>query len=54
MCQEPKPRPSPRAFLSNLQGPQPWGHKVLLLLRNNWKKLTAFQNCCGRPGEPGC
>lgn len=54
MCQEHQTRPSARAFMRNLQGPQPWNQKILLLLRNNWKKLTTLQDCCGRPGEPGC
>ena len=54
MCQEERTRPSPRAFFANLQGPGPWREKIRLLLRNNWKKLTGFQDCCGHPGEPGC
>jgi len=54
MCREKKSRPSPRAFFDNLRGPQPWSRKILMLLRNNWKKLTSLQDCCGHPGEPGC
>ncbi len=54
MCQEKRTCPSPRAFVANMRGPQPWSQKVLLLLRNNWKKLMTLQNCCGYPGEPGC
>jgi len=54
MCQSKKMRPSPRAFLTNLQGPEPWARKLQLLLRNNWLKLKNFQDCCGHPGEPGC
>jgi hypothetical protein len=54
MCQERKTRPSPRAFMRNLQGPQPLNQKILMLLRNNWKKMTTLQDCCGHPGEPGC
>lgn len=54
MGQGPRLRPSPRAFLTNLQGPEPWAVKLRLLLRNNWLKLIRRQNCCGHPGEPGC
>jgi hypothetical protein len=54
MGQEKKTRPSPRAFFTNLTGPQPWTEKIWLLLRNNWIKLKKFQNCCGHLGEPGC
>ena len=54
MCQEESTRPSLRAFLANLKGPQPWSQKIRLLLRNNWIKLGKLQNCCGHFGEPGC
>jgi len=54
MCEEKSSRPSPRAFFTNLTGPEPWTRKIRLLLRNNWIKLKNFQNCCGHPGEPGC
>ncbi len=54
MCQDHHPHPSPRAFFTNLQGPEPWTTKLRLLLRNNWLKLRTFKNCCGHPGEPGC
>jgi hypothetical protein len=32
----------------------PLSKKLWLLLRNNWIKISKFQNCCGHPGEPGC
>lgn len=54
MCQHRESRPSPRAFFTNLTGPEPWTTKLRLLLRNNWRKLKYFRNCCGHPGEPGC
>jgi hypothetical protein len=54
MSEEKKSRPSPRAFVSNLAGPEPWTKKLQLLLRNNWLKLKHWENCCGHPGEPGC
>lgn len=54
MCEEEKTRPSPRAFFTNLAGPEPLTRKLRLLLRNNWLKLKYLQNCCGHPGEPGC
>jgi hypothetical protein len=54
MCADKKIRPSPRAFLTNLRGPEPWTRKLQLVLRNNWLKLKHFQDCCGHPGEPGC
>lgn len=54
MFEEGKTRPSPRAFFTNLAGPEPWARKLRLLLRNNWLKLQTLQNCCGHPGEPGC
>jgi hypothetical protein len=54
MYKEKRPRPIPRAFFTNLAGPEPWTRKLRLLLRNNWLKLINFQNCCGHPGEPGC
>jgi len=54
MCKEEKIPPSPRAFLTNLKGPESWHEKIRLLWRNNWTKLKNFQDCCGHPGEPGC
>jgi hypothetical protein len=54
MCPPQRPRPSARAFFTNLSGPQPWLEKVSLLLKNNWLKIKNFQDCCGHPGEPGC
>jgi hypothetical protein len=54
MCQQDRNRPSPRAFFTNLTGPEPWTRKIRLLLRNNLIKLKNFHNCCGHPGEPGC
>jgi hypothetical protein len=54
MCRKTHARPDPRAFFTNLQGPEPWRVKLRLLLRNNWLKLQHLQNCCGHPGEPGC
>jgi hypothetical protein len=35
MCADKKIRPSPRAFLTNLRGPEPWTRKLQLVLRNN-------------------
>ncbi len=32
----------------------PFGTKLKLLLRNNWKKVRTRSNCCGNDGEPGC
>lgn len=52
MCQEKDP--NLWAFFANLRGPLPWSQKVVLLFRNNWKKLRSLQDCCGHPGEPGC
>jgi hypothetical protein len=54
MSQAERPRPSPRAFITNLTGREPWSEKLRLLIRNNWIKLKNFQDCCGHPGEPGC
>ena len=54
MCDSAQPRPSARAFLTNLSGPRPWTEKVRLLLRNNWLKLVKLESCCGHRGEPGC
>ena len=54
MCQEGRNHPSPRAFFTNLTGPEPWTRKIRLLLRNNWIKLKNFHNCCCHSGEPGC
>jgi hypothetical protein len=54
MCDERKTSPSPRAFFTNLQGPEPWFQKIRMLFKNNWIKLKRFQNCCGHLGEPGC
>jgi hypothetical protein len=54
MCDPVRPRPSARAFLTNLSGPGPWPAKLRLLLRNNWLKLSRMAGCCGHPGEPGC
>jgi hypothetical protein len=41
MCQE-KTRPDPRAFVTNLKGPQPWSKKIRLLISNNWLKLITW------------
>ncbi|MFP3868217.1 MAG: hypothetical protein ACLFUU_08655 [Desulfobacteraceae bacterium] len=54
MCKQTNPRPSPKAFFTNLQGPLPWSTKLRLLWRNNWLKIKTRQNCCGHHGEPGC
>ena len=54
MCDPIQPRPSARAFLTNLSGPRPWPEKIRLLLRNNWLKLVRIESCCGHQGEPGC
>jgi hypothetical protein len=54
MCAEKRARPNPRAFFTNLRGPEPMTLKFRLLFRNNWLKLTRYQSCCGHPGEPGC
>ncbi len=32
----------------------PFGTKLSMLLRNNWRKLRSQSNCCGNDGEPGC
>ncbi|MCX5888293.1 MAG: hypothetical protein NTY36_02440 [Deltaproteobacteria bacterium] len=54
MCDPSQPRPSARAFWTNLSGPRPRPEKIRLLLRNNWLKLVRIESCCGHPGEPGC
>jgi hypothetical protein len=54
MCSSQNNRPSPRAFLANFSGPQPWAEKIALLFKNSWVKISNFQSCCGHPGEPGC
>ncbi len=47
-------RPSVSETLQNLRQPMPLGHKVRLVLRNNWIKLRTRSSCCGNLGEPGC
>jgi hypothetical protein len=54
MCQPNNQSPSPRAFWSNFAGPRPWTEKIALFFKNSWRKISHFQSCCGRPGEPGC
>jgi len=34
-------RPSIASFFTNLQAPMPWGHKVRLLLRNDWINISS-------------
>jgi hypothetical protein len=46
--------PSMKDFLMNLYGPEPFGKKLFLLLRNNAIKISSMKSCCGHPGEPGC
>ncbi len=40
--------------LENLRQPGSLGHKLRLLLRNNWIKIRTRSACCGHYGEPGC
>ena len=54
MCDPIQPRPSARAFWTNLSGSGSWPQKIRLLLRNNWLKLVKMKSCCGHQGEPGC
>ncbi|SPD75861.1 hypothetical protein PITCH_A760071 [uncultured Desulfobacterium sp.] len=48
------PRPSARAFLTNLEVTMPLRKKIWLIFRNNMKKIITLSDCCGHPGEPGC
>jgi hypothetical protein len=50
-----RPRPSLGATWSNWRDyDAPFGTKLRLAFRNNWKKLRTRRNCCGNGGEPGC
>ena len=48
-------RPSPRAFLHNWRHYEgSFGRKLWLTVRNLSQRPLKRQDCCGRPGEPGC
>lgn len=32
----------------------PFGKKLALTARNEWKKVVRMRPCCGHHGEPGC
>jgi hypothetical protein len=42
------------AYFTNLRAPMPLRHKLYLLFRNNFIRISRGQACCGHPGEPGC
>jgi hypothetical protein len=53
--EEPRPKPSQGAFLSNWTTyDAPFATKVRLAVSNNLLKLRKRQACCGNHGEPGC
>ena len=43
-----------RSFFTNMSVEMPFHKKLYLVLRNWAIKIVEGQNCCGRPGEPGC
>ena len=42
------------AFIRNMRVPMPWSIRSRLAARNNMRKVTQLQLCCGNPGQPGC
>ena len=53
--QEPRPRPSPRALVSNWASHDaPFAVKLRMAVSNTFVKLRNRQACCGNPGQPGC
>ena len=48
-------RPNMSQFLRNWRDSDlPVHGKVAAALRNNLRKATRLQDCCGNYGEPGC
>jgi hypothetical protein len=53
--QQPPPRSSPGAFLSNWTSYQaPFATKMRMAVANTLVKLRNRQGCCGNHGQPGC
>jgi hypothetical protein len=46
--------PSFRDWITNMEQPMPWPHKMRLLFRNISIRIQKRSDCCGHPGEPGC
>lgn len=48
-------RPGARGFFRNFREHDgTLREKLRLAARNNWRKVSAHEPCCGHPGEPGC
>ncbi|MGE5289720.1 MAG: hypothetical protein ACM3ML_21515 [Micromonosporaceae bacterium] len=53
--EEPRPKPSPRALLSNWASyDAPFAAKLRMAASNTFTKLRRRQACCGNNGQPGC
>jgi hypothetical protein len=53
--EQPRPKPSPAAFLSNWTTyDAPFVTKVRMAASNTFLKLRRQQACCGNNGQPGC
>lgn len=53
--EEPRPRPSPGALLSNWTTyDAPFAAKLRMAASNTFIKLRKRQACCGNNGQPGC
>ena len=53
-AEQPKRRPTLKAFFTNMRVTMPLHRKLYLVFRNNLIKIVKRQNCCGHLGEPGC
>ena len=53
--EEPRPKPSPAAFISNwTTHDAPFVTKLRMAASNTFLKLRKQQSCCGNHGQPGC
>ena len=53
--EEPRPRSSPGALLSNwMNYDAPFAVKLRMAASNTFIKLRKRQACCGNNGQPGC
>ncbi len=53
--EEPRPKPSPAALVSNWTSyDAPFATKLRMAVSNTLIKLRRHQACCGNNGQPGC
>jgi hypothetical protein len=43
-----------RTFTNWRDSDLPVHEKMAAVIRNNWRKASRLQDCCGNYGEPGC